>query len=154
MLIRDKNDLDLHTPGLVIKPDGSIITMEDENHATFFQNIIGPEFRKMGLNARSLIGQNNLAVLMKILLEQLNILPYQGCESETRKYSGGTLYINDLDKLTVNQLISIIDVYTVINDGYDMVIIETATDDKDDRFVNIDEIANKLKEIDKGSMRK
>ena len=54
--------------------------------------------------------------------------------------------INDLDKLTINQLISIIDVYTVINDGYDMVIIETATGDKDDRFVNIDEISNKLKE--------
>lgn len=36
--------------------------------------------------------------------------------------------------------------YTVINDGYDMVIIETATGDKDDRFVNIDEISNKLKE--------
>ena len=100
----------------------------------------------MGLNARSLIGQNDLAVLTQILLYQLNILPYKGCESETRKYSGGALYINDLDKLTINQLISIIDVYTVINDGYDMVIIETATGDKDDRFVNIDEISNKLKE--------
>lgn len=154
MLIRDKKDLDPYTPGLVIKPDGSIITMEDENHATFFQNIIGPEFRKMGLNARSLIGQDNLAILMKILLEQLNILPYQGCESGTRQYSGGTLYINDLDKLSINQLISIIDVYTVINDSYDMVIIETATDDKDDRFVNIDEIANKLKEMDNGSIKK
>ena len=128
--------------------------MEDENHATFFQNIIGPEFRKIGLNARSLIGQDNLAILMQILLQQLNILPYQGCESGTRQYSGGTLYINDLDKLTINQLISIIDVYTVINDSYDMVIIETATDDKDDRFVNIDEIANKLKEMDKGSIKK
>lgn len=128
--------------------------MEDENHATFFQNIIGPEFRKIGLNARSLIGQDNLAILMQILLQQLNILPYQGCESGTRQYSGGTLYINDLDKLSINQLISIIDVYTVINDSYDMVIIETATDDKDDRFVNIDEIANKLKEMDKGSIKK
>lgn len=37
MLIRDKKDLDPYTPGLVIKPDGSIITMEDENHATFFK---------------------------------------------------------------------------------------------------------------------
>lgn len=91
---------------------------------------------------------------MQILLQQLNILPYQGCESGTRQYSGGTLYINDLDKLSINQLISIIDVYTVINDSYDMVIIETATDDKDDRFVNIDEIANKLKEMDKGSIKK
>ena len=154
MLIRDQKDLDPSTPGLVIKPDGSIITMEDENHATFFQNIIGPEFRKIGLNARSLIGQDNLAILMQILLQQLNILPYQGCESGTRQYSGGTLYINDLDKLSINQLISIIDVYTVINDSYDMVIIETATDDKDDRFVNIDEIANKLKEMDKGSIKK
>lgn len=154
MLIRDKKDLDPHTPGLVIKPDGSIITMEDENHATFFQNIIGPEFRKMGLNARSLIGQDNLAILMKILLEQLNILPYQGCESGTRQYSGGSLYINDLDKLSINQLISIIDVYTVINDSYDMVIIETAMDDKDDRFVNITEVAKKLEEKSKGSIRK
>lgn len=147
MFIKEIEDLDPFTPGLVIKPDGSIITTEDENHATFFQNIIGSEFRKMGLNARSLIGQDNLAVLTQILLQQLNILPYQGCESGTRKYSGGTLYINDLDKLSVNQLTSILDVYTVINDSYDMVIIETASDDKDDRFVNIDEISNKLKEI-------
>lgn len=153
MFIKEIKELDPYTPGLVIKPDGSIITMESENHTTFFQNIIGTEFRKMGLNARSLIGQNDLAVLTQILLQQLNILPYRGCESVTRKYSGGTLYINDLDKLTINQLISIIDVYTVINDGYDMVIIETTTGGKDDRFVNIDEISNKLKEKT-GSIKK
>ena len=98
MFIKEIEDLDPLTPGLVIKEDGSIISMESENHITFFQNIIGTEFRKMGLNARSLIGQNDLAVLMQILLQQLNIFPYQGCESGTRKYSGGVLYINDLDK--------------------------------------------------------
>ena len=99
MFIKEIKELDPYTPGLVIKPDGSIITMEDENHTTFFQNIIGTEFRKMGLNARSLIGQNDLAVLTQILLQQLNILPYRGCESVTRKYSGGTLYIRLLAKL-------------------------------------------------------
>ena len=99
MFIKEIKELDPYTPGLVIKPDGSIITMESENHTTFFQNIIGTEFRKMGLNARSLIGQNDLAVLTQILLQQLNILPYRGCESVTRKYSGGTLYIRLLAKL-------------------------------------------------------
>ena len=91
MFIKEIKDLNPFTPGLVIKPDGSIITMESENHATFFQNIIGNEFRKIGLNAKKLIGEDNLEILMNILLDQLNILPYKGCESKTRNYSGGIL---------------------------------------------------------------
>ena len=154
MFIKDKNELDSHIPGLVIKPDGSIITMEKINHATFFQNIIGTEFRKMGLNARSLIGQDNLKVLMQILLQQLNILPYMGCESVSREYGGGTLYINDLDNLSINQLISIVDVYTIINNNYDMIIVEVSENDKDDRFVNINEITKKLEEKTKESIKK
>ena len=154
MFIKDKNELDSHIPGLVIKPDGSIITMEKINHATFFQNIIGTEFRKMGLNARSLIGQDNLKVLMQILLQQLNILPYMGCKSVSREYGGGTLYIDDLDNLSINQLISIVDVYTIINNNYDMIIVEVSENDKDDRFVNINEITKKLEEKTKESIKK
>ena len=153
MFIKKIEDLDPFTPGLVIKPDGSIITMESENHATFFQNIIGNEFRKMGLNARSLIGQNNLGILMEILLEQLNILPYQGCQSKTRIYDGGVLYINELDSLTTEQLLSIIDVYSSINETYDIVIKITGKNNEDDKFVNIDDITNKLKEKT-GSIKK
>ena len=153
MFIKKIEDLDPFTPGLVIKPDGSIITMESENHATFFQNIIGNEFRKMGLNARSLIGQNNLGILMEILLEQLNILPYQGCQSKTRIYDGGVLYINELDSLTTEQLLSIIDVYSSINETYDTVIKITGKNNEDDKFVNIEDITNKLKEKT-GSIKK
>ncbi len=153
MFIKEIEDLDPFTPGLVIKPDGSIITMESENHATFFQNIIGNEFRKMGLNARSIIGEDNLKVLMNILLRELNILPYQGCESKTRIYGGGILYINELSSLNKEQLMSIINVYTAINENYDTVICETDKDEKEDRFISIDEIVDALKEKT-GSIRK
>ena len=153
MFIKEIKDLNPFTPGLVIKPDGSIITMESENHATFFQNIIGNEFRKMGLNARSIIGEDNLKVLMNILLRELNILPYQGCESKTRIYGGGILYINELSSLNKEQLMSIINVYTAINENYDTVICETDKDEKEDRFISIDEIVDALKEKT-GSIRK
>lgn len=153
MFIRKIDELDPFIPGLVIKPDGSIITMESENHATFFQNIIGNEFRKMGLNARSIIGEDNLKVLMNILLRELNILPYQGCESKTRIYGGGILYINELSSLNKEQLMSIINVYTAINENYDTVICETDKDEKEDRFISIDEIVDALKEKT-GSIRK
>lgn len=153
MLIKEIEDLDPFTPGLVIKPDGSIITMESENHATFFQNIIGNEFRKMGLNARKLIGEDNLEVLMNILLRELNILPYQGCESKTRIYGGGILYINELSDLNKEQLMSIINVYTVIDESYDIIICETDKNEKEDRFISIDEITNELKEKN-GSIKK
>ena len=153
MFIKEIEDLDPFTPGLVIKPDGSIITMESENHATFFQNIIGNKFRKMGLNARSIIGEDNLKVLMNILLRELNILPYQGCESKTRIYGGGILYINELSSLNKEQLMSIINVYTAINENYDTVICETDKDEKEDRFISIDEIVDALKEKT-GSIRK
>lgn len=153
MFIKEIEDLDPFTPGLVIKPDGSIVTMESENHATFFQNIIGNEYRKMGLNARELIGENNLEVLMHILLEQLNIFPYQGCESKTRNYDGGTLYINELNNLNTEQLISIINVYAVINKSYDIEICEVDKNKEEDRFINIEEIINLLKEKT-GSIKK
>ena len=153
MFIKEIEDLDPFTPGLVIKPDGSIITMESENHATFFQNIIGNEFRKMGLNARSIIGEDNLKVLMNILLRELNILPYQGCESKTRIYGGGILYINELSSLNKEQLMSIINVYTAINVNYNTVICETDKEEKKDRYISIDEIADELKEKT-GSIRK
>ena len=64
-----RKGFDPHTPGLVIKNDGSIVTMKDENHSTFFQNIIGSEYRKLGINARSIMRQNNLSVLMQVLLD-------------------------------------------------------------------------------------
>ena len=153
MFIKEIKDLNPFTPGLVIKPDGSIITMESENHATFFQNIIGNEFRKIGLNAKKLIGEDNLEILMNILLDQLNILPYKGCGSKTRNYSGGILYINELSSLNKEQLMSIINVYTAINENYDTVICETDKDEKEDRFISIDEIVDALKEKT-GSIRK
>ena len=37
MFIKEIKEIDPYTPGLVIKPDGSIITMESENHTTFFK---------------------------------------------------------------------------------------------------------------------
>ena len=145
MFIKEIKYLNPFTPGLVIKPDGSIITMESENHATFFQNIIGNEFRKIGLNAKKLIGEDNLEILMNILLDQLNILPYKGCGSKTRNYSGGILYINELSSLNKEQLMSIINVYAVINESYDMVICEADKNKEEDRFITIDEITNELK---------
>lgn len=139
-----RKGFDPHTPGLVIKNDGSIVTMKDENHSTFFQNIIGSEYRKLGINARSIMRQNNLSVLMQVLLDQLNVLPYIGCESETRIYNGGILYINELDKLSNDQLLGIINVYSTINDNYDMVIINPWRNNEDDKYVSIDEVTKEL----------
>lgn len=153
MFIRKIDELDPFIPGLVIKPDGSIITMENENHATFFQNIIGNEYRKMGFNVRSLIGQNNLEVLMMLLLDQLNILPYQGCESKTRIHNEGILYINELDDLTNEQLLSIINIYNVIETSYKMAIKKVGKNNEDDKFVTIDDITNELNKKN-GSIKK
>ena len=46
----DVNQIDDHVPGLVITPEGRFITMEDENHETFFQNILGPLLKKEGIS--------------------------------------------------------------------------------------------------------
>ena len=64
--------------------------------------------------------ENNLAVLSKILLEELQILPYQGCTSGDRKYTDGHLFISSLDKITNQQLPAIIDLYTTISSQYVM----------------------------------
>ena len=77
MRTNDANQLDEHIPGLVITPEGRFITMEDENHETFFQNILGPLLKKEGISPITIMNEHNLATLMKLLLNEFHYLPYQ-----------------------------------------------------------------------------
>ena len=78
------------------------------------------------------------------LLNQFQILPYQGCTSGDRKYYDGFLYINSLEQLTDEQLPAIIDLYTVVSSQYKMNILQTHTDGNNDNFISLGEIYEEM----------
>mgnify|MGYP003437205474 FL=1 len=121
-------------------PDGEIITMTNKNHTPFFQDILKMEFEKIGVNADEIKNEDNLGTLGKLLLNQFQILPYQGCSSGDRKYNGGMLFINSVDKLTDEQLSTIIDFYSHVSTKYQMDIWQTSFDDSNDKIVSLGEI--------------
>lgn len=120
-----KKDINPFTPGLVVMPNGRIEVMreKEENHAPFYQRILKEEYCKVGMDAIDIDKENNLTVLMDILINDFNILPYQGCTSGDRKYSDGYLFIPPLNKLTDKQLPTIIDLYSTISSQYTMHVV-------------------------------
>lgn len=132
------------TPGAVIMPNGEIITMNNKNHAPFFQDILKREFEKIGVNAIEIQNEDNLARLSSLLLKQLQILPYQGCSSGDRKYHGGMLFINSVDQLTDEQLSTIIDFYSHVSAKYQMDIWQTSFDDCNDKIISLGELYEEI----------
>lgn len=151
-----KNTINPFTPGLVIMPDGEIITMKesDDTHIPFFQKIIKQEYQKTGMPADGIDEENNLAVLSKILLEELQILPYQGCTSGDRKYTDGHLFISSLDTVTNQQLPAIIDLYTTISSQYVMHITKVDFDDYNhEEEISLGEIFEEMSKRPSGKTR-
>lgn len=151
-----KNTINPFTPGLVIMPDGEIITMKesDDTHIPFFQKIIKQEYQKTGMPADGIDEENNLAVLSKILLEELQILPYQGCTSGDRNYIDGHLFISSLDTVTNQQLPAIIDLYTTISSQYVMHITKVDFDDYNhEEEISLGEIFEEMAKRPSGKTR-
>lgn len=141
-----KEKINPFTPGLVIMPNGEMISMKEgeDKHAPFFQRILKEEYKKLGIDAAGIDQEDNLEVLCTQLLNQFQILPYQGCTSGDRKYYDGFLYINSLEKLTDEQLPAIIDLYTVVSSQYKMNILQTHTDGNNDNFISLGEIYEEM----------
>lgn len=134
------------TPGLIIRPDGGIEAMREneENHAPFFQRIIKSEYQKLGMPCDNIEVEDNLVVLMKLLINEFQILPYQGCTSGDRRYSDGYLFIPELDKLTDEQLPAIINLYTSISAEYTMHITKTNFQQFDETEISLGEIYEEM----------
>ena len=134
------------TPGLVIMPDGSMISMnqDEDYHVTFFQRILKEEYKKLGIDATQIAKEDNLGILCTQLLNRFHILPYQGCTSGDRKYTDGFLYINSLQELTDEQLPAIIDLYTSVSSCYNMNILQTQNDGASDLYLSLGEIYEEM----------
>lgn len=151
-----KNTINPFTPGLVIMPDGEIITMKesDDTHIPFFQKIIKQEYQKTGMPADGIDEEDNLAVLCEILLEKFQILPYQGCTSGDRNYIDGHLFISSLDTVTNQQLPAIIDLYTTISSQYVMHITKVDFDDYNhEEEISLGEIFEEMSKRPSGKTR-
>lgn len=141
-----KQKINPFTPGLVIMPSGEIITMKEgeDKHTPFFQIILKAEYKKIGINATNIDNEDNLQVLCTQLLNNFQILPYQGCTPGERKYYDGFLYINSLEKLTDEQLPAIIDLYTIISSEYKMYIVQSYGDGREDSYISLGEIYEEM----------
>lgn len=141
-----KQKINPFTPGLVIMPSGEIITMKEgeDKHTPFFQKILKAEYKKIGINATNIDDEDNLQVLCTQLLNNFQILPYQGCTLGERKYYDGFLYINSLEKLTDEQLPAIIDLYTIISSEYKMYIVQSYGDGREDSYISLGEIYEEM----------
>ena len=138
MRIKDANSIDFYTPGLVITPEGEYIAMEDENHETFFQNIIGQLLLKKGISRekiRSIGNEHNLAALMQMLLSEFCYLPYQGCTSGKRQFTGGILFVPSLDELCTPQLNAIINLINHMKNNYDVSIFQVNKANEEDNYL-------------------
>ena len=99
-----EKEIDFHTPGLLIDDKGDI-------HQYFFKEFIK---KKLDISMNT----DNLVELMHILIRDCNTIPYIGCTSGDRKYNEGSLYLEDLNKLTTEQINSIIKLYGAIGNDY------------------------------------
>lgn len=126
-----KQKINPFTPGLVVKPDGSIEAMKEgeDKHDAFFQRIIKEEYAKIGITVDEIDKEDNLAVLSGILLDDFQILPYQGCTSGNREFLDGHLFINSLEQLTDAQLSTVIDLYSTVSSQYTMHILKFNSQD-------------------------
>lgn len=134
-----RKQIDSFIPGLVIMPDGRIIPMKEENHAPFFQRIITSEYDKMGVKIGE-VKEDNLATLIQILLNEFHILPYVGCTSGDRHFTGGNLFIQSIDQITEEQFPAIMRLYNDISSNYSMNIIQTSASNPEDQVVSLGDI--------------
>lgn len=135
------------TPGLVVKPDGSIESMKEDTdkHVAFFQRIIKEEYAKIGMAVDEIDKEDNLVILCSILLKEFHILPYQGCSSGIREYSDGHLFINSIEQLTDSQLSTVIDLYSTVSSQYTMRILKVDfLDSAKEKEVSLGEIYEEI----------
>ena len=144
LLLDDANQLDEHVPGLVITPEGHFITMENENHETFFQNILGPLLKKEGISPRTIMNEHNLATLMKLLLNEFHYLPYQGCTSGERYFTGGIVFVPDLREVYTPQLESILAFVNKMNEHYNVSIFQINPNEEEESILDQSDILNEL----------
>lgn len=112
------------TPGAVIDVDGNISTMEESNyHRVFFRNIIKD---KLGV----VIDSDNIDELIRIMLKELGLAVYIGCTEGDRLYQGGFLFIDSLEKLTNEQLLAILALYSDLDYSYDVSIVSKGNEDE------------------------
>lgn len=116
----------------------------EDKHTPFFQRILKEEYKKLGIDAVEIEKEENLGVLCTQLLNQFQILPYQGCTFGDRKYYSGFLYINSLTELTDEQMPAIIDLYEVVSSQYKMDILQVKSDGSDDTLVSLGEIYEEM----------
>ena len=140
----DVNQIDGHIPGLVITPEGKFITMEDENHETFFQNILGPLLKKEGISPRTIMNEHNLATLMKLLLNEFHYLPYRGCTSGERYFTGGIIFVPDLKEVYTSQLESVLALVNKMNEHYNVSILQVNQNEEKDLILDQSDILNEL----------
>ena len=138
------NQIDEHVPGLVITPDGKFITMENENHETFFQNILGPLLKKEGISPRTIMNEHNLVTLMKLLLNEFHYLPYQGCTSGERYFTGGIVFVADLKELYTPQLEAILALVDKMNAHYNISIFQINPNEMEEVILDQNDILNEL----------
>ena len=144
MRTNDANQLDEQIPGLVITPEGHFITMENENHETFFQNILGPLLKKEGISPRTIMNEHNLATLMKLLLNEFHYLPYQGCTSGERYFTGGIVFVPDLKEVYTPQLESILALVNQMNEHYNISIFQINPNEEEELILDQSDILNEL----------
>ena len=138
------NQIDEHIPGLVITPEGKFITMKDENHETFFQNILGPLLKKEGISPRTIMNEHNLATLMKLLLNEFHYLPYQGCTSGKRYFTGGIVFVPDLKEVYTPQLEAILALMKKLGENYDISIFQINPNEEEELLLDQSDILNEL----------
>ena len=119
------NQIDEHIPGLVIAPEGKFITMKDENHETFFQNILGPLLKKEGISPRTIMNEHNLATLMRLLLN-------------------GIVFVPDLKEVYTPQLESILALVNKMNEHYNVSIFQINPNEEEDLILDQSDILNEL----------
>lgn len=118
--------------------------MEDENHETFFQNILGPLLKKEGISPRTIMNEHNLATLMKLLLNEFHYLPYQGCTSGERYFTGGIVFVPDLKEVYTPQLESILALVNKMNEHYNVSIFQINPNDEEESILDQSDILNEL----------
>ena len=129
-----EKEIDSHTPGLLIDDNGDFYTMDNKDiHQYFFKEFIK---KKLDISMNT----DNLVELMHILIRDCNTIPYIGCTSGDRKYNEGSLYLEDLDKLTTEQINSIIKLYGAIGNDYLLRFYKLDYEKQDEEEISLGDI--------------
>lgn len=118
--------------------------MENENHETFFQNILGPLLKKEGISPRTIMNEHNLVTLMKLLINEFHYLPYQGCTSGERYFTGGIVFVPDLKEVYTPQLESILALVNQMNEHYNISIFQINPNEEEEVILDQSDILNEL----------